>query len=502
MSTKKAYEDLMKISREISYLGSMLALAHWDQRTEIPLKGHPHRAEVISYIAGNLHKMISDPRVGELLSTVEGSDHDSDPSSISSVNIRDWRRAHNRATKIPSDLAKELSLAAAEGESAWEKARKHDDWKTFAPFLERIVRLKREEAHAVGFDDEPYDALLDVYERGATAKELERIFTPLARNLRDLLERLQPGIQKSVIREEMGPFPISDQKSFALQVATDIGYDLDAGILKVSAHPFTSGLGPGDVRITTRYYEDSFNPAFFGVIHETGHALYHQGLPVEYYGLPFCGPISLGINESQSRLWENMVARSRSFWEHYFPKLQNTFAAVRNITLDEFYAAINRVGYSFIRVEADEVTYNLHILLRFEIELALIRGDIQTDDLPGIWNDKFKEYFGLQPSTYSEGVMQDVHWSGGSIGYFPTYTLGNLYAAQLFHKAASEIGDLDRMFRDGQFVTLLGWLRAKIHSQGRRFLPKDLMKQVTGEEPNPSYLMSYLNEKYGRLYSI
>ncbi|MBM3302726.1 MAG: carboxypeptidase M32, partial [Deltaproteobacteria bacterium] len=297
-------------------------------------------------------------------------------------------------------------------------------------------------------------------------------------------------------------FPIPDQESFAKEVAREIGYDFSAGRLDVSAHPFTQSIGPGDVRITTRYCEDSFSDAFFSVIHEAGHALYHQGLPLENWGTPICAPVSLGVNESQSRLWENLEAQSLPFWKHFYPQAQQRFAALHDLGLHQFYGAVNQVQPSLIRVDADEVTYNLHVLLRFELEVLLMRRELEVEELPEAWNEKMVTLLGLTPPDYSRGVMQDVHWSGGSIGYFPTYTLGNINAAQFFHQASAELDDLEAVLRQGEFRQLLEWLRANIHSQGSRYMPRDLVRHVTGEDPNPEYLIRYLERKYSELYRL
>ncbi len=299
-----------------------------------------------------------------------------------------------------------------------------------------------------------------------------------------------------------GRFPKADQESFAIEVAKRIGYNFQGGRLDISAHPFTTGLGPGDVRITTRYSENDFGEAFFAVIHEAGHGIYHQGLPLDHWGSPFCRPISLGINESQSRMWENLVARSMPFWEHFYAQARTRFVSLRDIPREDFYFSINRVSPSLIRVEADEVTYNLHILLRFELEVLMCRGDLDVKDLPAAWNEKMETYMGLTPPDYAQGVMQDVHWSSGSIGYFPTYTLGNLNSAQFFARVEQELGSLDELMGRGDFTPLREWLRAKIHSQGSRYLPKDLVKEVTGEDMNPRYLIDYLERKYGDLYEV
>ncbi len=502
MNPTEAYEKLVAHSSETSYLGSTIAVLNWDQRTYIPAKGHPHRVGQLTSLARMLHKMVTDPIIGELLDVLEGSALTQDRLSAAAVNIREWRRTYDRAVKIPERLAVDLARAAAEGQAAWEKARPQDDWNSFKPFLERIVDLKREQAEALGYDLEPYDALLDYYEQGETARNLEPIFEQLRAALVDLLRRIERSPRRPDGSLMHRHFPRNEQGAFATEVARRIGYDMEAGRLDVSAHPFTTGIGPGDVRITTRYEENSFGQAFFSVIHEAGHAMYHQGLPIEHWGTPFCRPISLGVNESQSRMWENLVARSFAFWRNFYPQAQKSFASLQDVSLEDFHFAVNEVIPSLIRTDADEVTYNLHVLLRFELEILLMRGELAVADLPDAWNEKMQKYLGLTPPDFSSGVMQDVHWSSGSIGYFPTYTLGNLYAAQFFAQAGQDLGDLDEVLSRGDFGALLGWLREKIHSQGSRYLPRDLVKAVTGGYLNPQFLIDYLNRKYGALYEL
>lgn len=497
-----AYARLCDLSRRISYLASAKALLHWDQRTQIPPKGHPHRIGQITALAKMLHKMMTDPVLGELISMVEDSDLASEKDSVEAVNIREWRRNYDRTLKIPEQLAVQLAHSAAQGQAVWEKARPENDWLAFRPYLERIIALKREEAEALGYEQEPYDALLDKYEQGETASNLEPIFSQLIDSLVALLSRIRNSPRKVDSALNNRVFPIGDQKPFVYEVAKRIGYDVEAGRLDVSAHPFTIGIGPGDVRITTRYHENSFTESFFGVIHEAGHAMYHQGLPDEHWGTPFCQPASLGINESQSRMWENLVARSMGFWRSFYPMAQARFASLADISLEEFYRSINQVVPSLIRTEADEVTYNIHVLLRFELEVMLTRGELEVEDLPEAWNAKMNKYIGLTPPDYSSGVMQDVHWSSGAVGYFPTYTLGNLYSAQFFKQAQQELGDLETLMSHGEFAPILNWLRSAIHSQGCRFLPRELVRNVTGEDLNPGYLLDYLNRKYGEIYGL
>jgi carboxypeptidase Taq len=328
----------------------------------------------------------------------------------------------------------------------------------------------------------------------------------LLAQVRDALIRLLAAIQGSSRRPDRTilhrPFPRADQERFSRLAAEKLGYDLKGGRLDPTAHPFSTGIGPGDVRITTRYDENCFSMAFFSVLHEAGHALYDQGLPEEHWGSPMGDAVSLGIHESQSRLWENLVGRSLGFWQFFFPQAQQVFPSLDGVNLSAFHLAVNEVRPDLIRTEADEVTYNLHVLLRFELERALIQGDLQVADLPGAWNEKMQAFLGLTPPNHAQGVMQDVHWSGGHLGYFPTYTLGNLYAAQFFAKATRDLGDLSKNFATGDFAPLLQWLRDKIHSQGKRYRPRELVRAVTGEDLNPGYLIDYLTKKFRGLYDL
>ena len=503
MNASEAYSRLSDHSKQVSYLGSVIALLHWDERTQIPPKGHPHRVGQLTALAKMYHKMTTDPVIGELLSVVEIPDLTSDKLSVEAVNIREWRRIYDRAVKIPEKLAVELARAAAQGQAVWEKARPQDDWPLFKPYLEQIIALKREQAEALGYENEPYDALLDNYEQGETVSDLEPIFEQLVTALVKLLHRIQSSSRcRDSSSIEGRRYPIVDQEAFGKDVARRIGYDMEAGRLDVSAHPFTTGIGPGDVRITTRYKIDSFTEAFFGVIHEAGHAMYHQGLPMEHWGTPICRPVSLGLNESQARTWENLIARSEAFWNYFYPQAQARFPSLREVSREDFYFSINLVTPSLIRTEADEVTYNIHVLLRFELEVMLTRGELEVEDLPDAWNMKMQKYIGLVPPTHKDGVMQDIHWSSGAIGYFPTYTLGNLYAAQFLKRAEQDLGDLNSSMAGGDFTPLLLWFREKIHSQGCRYLPRVLVQTVTGEDLNPMYLINYLERKYSEIYKL
>ena len=502
MAPEEAYRWLAEHSLETAYLKSMGQVLGWDQRTYIPDKGHPHRHNQFAMLAKWIHARATDPRLGEALARVEASDLVADPGAVTAVNVREWRRDYDRAVKIPQELAVALAKATAEGETAWERTRPASDWETFKPFLVTVVALKREEAQALGYAAEPYDAHLDDFEPGETAAALAPLLGEFRVSLLRVLEAVQGSgrrPQGEVVRRH---FPVDAQDRFARLAAQSIGYDFAGGRLDQTAHPFSTDLGPGDVRITTRFDEHNFSQAFFGALHETGHALYDQGLPADQWGAPRGDTVSLGIHESQSRLWENLVGRSLGFWRFFYKRAQEVFPALHGLPLEVFHFAVNEVKPSLIRTEADEVTYNLHILLRFELERALMNGDLSVSELPGAFNDKMHAYLGLTPPSPGQGVMQDIHWSAGLFGYFPTYTLGNLYAAQFYARAEAELGPLGERFAAGDFAPLLTWLRERIHSQGHRVWARPLVKEVTGEELTPQYLVRYLQRKFGTLYDF
>jgi carboxypeptidase Taq len=502
MTPDAAYQWLAEHNRETAYMKSMGQLLGWDQRTHIPPKGHPHRHNQFAMLAKWIHVRATDPQVGEALARAEASDLAADPKTAAAVNLREWRRDFDRATKIPQELAVALAKATAEGETAWERTRPDNDWETFKTFLAAVVALKREEAQALGYVAEPYDAHLDSFEPGETAAGLAPLLGELRVSLLRVLEAVQGSGRRPQAEVVRRHFPVEGQERLARLAAQSLGYDFAGGRLDRTAHPFSVDIGPGDVRITTRFDERSFSQAFFGTLHETGHALYDQGLPADHWGLPLGDPVSLGIHESQSRLWENLVGRSLGFWRFFYPLVQETFAALQDVPLNTFHFAINEVKPSLIRTEADEVTYNLHVLLRFELERALMNGDLEVPDLPGAFNDKMQAYLGLTPPGPGQGVMQDIHWSAGLFGYFPTYTLGNLYAAQFYAHAAAELGPLEEGFAKGDFAPLLAWLRDKIHRQGHRLWARPLVREVTGEELAPRHLVGYLQKKFGALYDF
>src|SRR5262245_50768902 len=432
----EAYTALIGRSKEAHVLGSCAELLGWDEQTYMPRRGSAHRGEQMALLARLKHEWLTAPEVGELLAETEGSTLVRNGKSVEAVNVREIRRTYDRAVKIPKALVEELARVTTAAQQAWRDAKRADDFAAFRPHLKKIVALKRKQADAIGYETEPYDALLDEYEPGVTAAEVTAVFDALRPGLVELVGEITSSKRhpkRDILERD---YPVDRQAIFAQSASAALGFDFNAGRLDVTVHPFCCTVGPGDCRITTRYNPKSFNEAFFGVMHESGHGLYEQGLDPEHAGTPAGMALSLGVHESQSRLWENQVGRGRPFWEHFFPRAQQMFLeALRDVSLDDWMFAINDVRPSFIRVEADEATYNLHILLRFELERALLTGDLAVADLPDAWNQQFKAMFGLKVPSDARGCLQDIHWSFGGLGYFPTYTLGNLIAAQLMAKA-------------------------------------------------------------------
>jgi carboxypeptidase Taq len=429
-----------------------------------------------------LHKLKVDPAIRDRVHELAASDWVAKQPAEVQANVREMKRELDRASRLPQPLVEQLATACSLGQSVWVEARREQDFKKFLPRLKTIFDLKREQASALGFSDSPYDALLDEYEPYATSKEVGTVLDQLCNALRPLLERIASRTDRPNVEVLRRVYPIPAQENFARLAAERIGFDFTRGRLDVTHHPFCTELGPDDVRLTTRYQERLFNSAFFGVLHEAGHGIYEQGLNGNEYGMPAGKFASLGVHESQSRLWENLVGRNRGFWHHFFAEAQKRFPdALSDVTPDTFHRAINDVRPSLIRVEADEATYNLHIAIRFQLERQLVEGQLACDDLPEAWNANYEKYLGIRPANDSEGVMQDIHWSAGLIGYFPTYSLGNLYAAQLFNAAKRDLGNLPEMFARGEFLPLKEWLNQRVHQMGQTLPARELIESITGE---------------------
>ncbi len=476
----------------------------------MPAGGGEARAEQIAVLQGIAHQKLVSPDVQALLSqyvdpatgqAAEQPDESWDEPSRSL--LREVWRDFSRAKKLPSDFVVKLSRECSLAQQVWVEAKEQNAFTMFLPNLRTVLQLKREEAQYLGYQDSPYNALLDVYEPGATIATLQPVFAELKARLVPLLKKITNStvqIDDSVLHHS---YDHTRQLEFGRLVLTAMGYDFTRGRLDLSAHPFTTSFHPTDVRVTTRVHEHELQSCLFSCIHEGGHGLYDQGLDQRYFGTPLGDSVSLGIHESQSRLWENCIGRSRPFWRFFYPVLQQTFhQQLHDVTIDQFYAAINRVTPSLIRVEADELTYNLHIMLRFEIEQALVEGKTQPEDLPAIWSQKMKEYLGIVPPSDTEGVLQDVHWSFGAFGYFPTYTLGNLYSVQFFEQAKQEMPHLEDEIAAGQLLSVRRWLEQKIHRWGRMFTPAHLAERVTGSTLRPEPFLRYVEEKYRELYQL
>jgi len=500
---QQSYDELLEISRELAILGSINSVLGWDQEVNMPPKGAPWRAEQSAYLSGTTHRKFTDPRVGELLITAESGDFASFPLGDEAVNLREWRHQYNRQTKVPTELVEELTRTAVIAQSHWAEARKKAEFSLFAPNLEKLIELVRRQADYIGYEETPYDALLDAFEPGEKTANVQRIFAALRDELVPLVQAIAESSKRPNVDILHLDYPADRQRILGEATSAAVGLDYTASRLDISTHPFSTNFGPGDQRITTRYNSRFFNESFFGTLHETGHALYEQNLPQAAFGTPGGESVSLGIHESQSRTWENFVGRSRAFWKYNFPRTQQMFPAVlSDVNMEDFYFAVNEVKPSYIRVEADEVTYNLHIMLRFEIEQAIIAGDLQVDDIPGAWNELFEDYVGIPVPDDSQGCLQDIHWAFGGFGYFSTYALGNLYGAQFFATAREDMPDLDEQIARGEFNPLLDWLRTNIYSQGMRYRSGDLVQHVTGEPLSHEPLVAYLQTKFGELYDL
>jgi carboxypeptidase Taq len=501
MDAQAAYAELIRRVREETLLTSCEALLEWDEETYMPPGGVENRSDQLALIAGLLHERGTDPRVGELLRQLEGSELLNDPRSPAAVNIRELRREYDRYIKVPRRLVEDVARTTALAQTAWAGARNQSDFSLFRPWLERIVELKRAEAECVGYAGEPYDALIEDHEPGMTSHIVGRLFEALQRELVPLATRIRESARP--IRRLRRPFRVERQRSFGEAVAGALGFDAKRGRFDLGVHPCCTAIGPGDCRLVLRFDAHDFAGGLLTILHEVGHGLYEQGLDPEHYGTPAGETASVGMDESQARLWENRVGRSRGFWQHFYPEARRLFPdALEGLQLDQFLMTVNRVEPSLIRVNADEVTYNLHVLVRFELERALISGDLKARDVPGAWSEGYGRYLGITPANDREGCLQDGHWADGLIGYFPTYTLGDVFAAQLFARAESELGSLEQQFASGEYSQLVGWLGRSVYKEGGRYPSARLIELVTGAPPDHRPLVEALRSKYSRLYRL
>ena len=504
------HEQLKARLRENAVLSSVAGTIGWDEQTQLPHAATELRADQSSMMATLVHERNTSAELGDLIAAAENhvKEQNLPADSDEATTAREARRDFDRATKLPADLVAAIARAETVGHAAWVEARKSEDFPAFAPHLTTMLDLKRKEAQLVGEGKgELYDALLDDYEPGETAADLRDVFGQLRDALVELVAKIGDSGKippRDLLTRE---YPTVNQNELSRRAATACGFDFDAGRLDIAVHPFCTGLGPGDTRMTTRFDERDLGNSFFSTLHETGHALYEQNLPkAEHFGTGCGEAISLGIHESQSRLWENQVGRGAAFWQHFWPVAQDLFpGALGEAKVDDFLFAVNDVRPSFIRTESDEFTYNLHILMRFELEQALLREDLTPSDLPGAWNEKMQTYLGITPEKPSLGCLQDVHWSAGLVGYFPTYTLGNPYSAQLYAKATDDLGgehERDAMFARGEFRPLLDWLVEHVHQHGRRYSARELIRRITGEDLQVEPLLAHLRGKASEFYGV
>lgn len=502
-TAEQTFDQLCQHTRETALLESIEGLLGWDERTMMPPAGGEYRAEQMTYMAGLIHSRRTDPRLGDWLGELRTSPLAKERHSDAGATIRQLQREYEKKVKLPQKLVEELTRASVLGQQAWVEARRDNDFASFAPHVKKLFELKREQADALGHNGCPYDALLDDFEPGETTANVARVLEGLREELVPLVAEIAASSRRPEVDILTRRYPIAAQEAFGRQAAAQLGFDFSRGRLDITHHPFCSGMGPHDCRITTRYDEKHFPGAFFGTLHEAGHGIYDQGLRTELFGLPPGGYVSLGIHESQSRMWENFVGRSRPFWQHFFPSAKATFyEALGDVAEDDFFFAINDVRPSLIRVEADEATYNLHIIIRFELEQALINGEVKVADLPAAWSEMYQKYLGITPPSDADGCLQDIHWSAALIGYFATYSLGNLYSAQFFERADRELGGLAEQFARGEFGPLKDWLNHHIHRPGQCYTAAELVQNITGAPLSHQPLMRHLRGKLGPLYGL
>jgi carboxypeptidase Taq len=480
-------------ARELAVIHSSAAVIGWDQETYLPPAAAKFRADQLAWLSSRAHELATSEAWKSDLEAAEATDASTDFKLT--ANLRELRREFDRATKLPVELVARDSIASSLAKHAWADARERSDFSSFAPHLETLLGIAREKAELWGYTNEPYDALLEGFERGTSTAAVANLFDAIRPAVRETAARAVENSAAHAPRLPAGPYPVAAQQRFNARIAEAIGFDFQAGRIDTTTHPFCTTLGPRDVRLTTRYMESDFTSSLFGVLHEAGHGLYEQGLPAEDFGLPSGGAVSLGIHESQSRLWENHVGRSRTFWEQWYPAAQESFPQLAGFPLEKFLRYLWRAEFSPIRVEADEATYDLHILLRFELERRMVSGSLKVAAVPAAWNELFRDLFGFAPKDDRHGCLQDIHWSMGGLGYFATYTLGNINSAQLFaaaRKDPSVAAAVDR----ADYLPLLGWLRKSVHAHGATLDPAELIRQATGSRPTTDAYLVHLKSRY------
>jgi len=501
-----ALQRLRSLDGEIQTLRYVEAALGWDQQVLMPERAVTGRAEQIAVMATLVHEKETTREIGGLLEDLGASDdHPSGSDELSESDkayVRAFYRDYRQATRIPAELVQRIARVTAVAQSVWAEARKKSDFTLFESSLSEIVDLSIEVADRLGYEEHPYDALIDQFEPGMTTADIARIFRELREGLVPLVRKIKDARQVEH-HFMLKNFPARDQEALGRKVLDAMNFDQRRGRLDISIHPFTTSLGTDDVRITTRYQEDLFTSSLFGIIHEAGHGLYELGLPSEHAGTRLHDAASLGIHESMSRFWENVVGQSRSFWHYFYPVVKEQFPQqLSGVDVEQFYRAVNMVEPSHIRVEADEVTYSLHVILRFELERMLIGKELSVKELPDAWSEQARDLLGTAPQHDADGVLQDIHWSSGAIGYFPTYALGNVYGLQFVTKLRADLPDFDDQLRAGELGGIKKWLDENIHRKGRTRTPKELCEEISGKPLSAQYFIDYLNTKYAGVYSL
>ncbi len=502
-SIQQKVEQFKALDEKICHFGNILGLIGWDQRTGAPKKGRALSSKARGTLSAESFQLSVSEEMGQLLDTLSDPAIQEQLDEVTKACVRERKKGYDRSKKIPANLFKEYVVHASNATNLWEEAREKNDFSLFQSALEKTVEYQKQFIEYYGYEGHPYNALLDSYEPGLTVEKIDPIFAALRASSVELLQRImksehQP--RKDIFEQD---YDIELQKKFNRYILPKLEFHSEFGRLDETVHPFASSLNTGDIRITTRYLQDNVRSAIFGTIHEVGHGLYEQGVNPDYEGTVIRRGTSMGMHESQSRFLENMVGRSSEFWTYFYNDLQSYFPEqLKDVSLDDFSRAINLVEPSLVRVEADELTYNLHIMVRYEIEKGIFSGEIEVKDLPRIWQEKLEDYLGVTPPNDTLGVLQDVHWSQGSFGYFPSYSLGNLYAAQLLNTIKKELPNFYQLIETGQFSVIREWLRVNIHQYGKLYTPGELIVKVTGEELNAKYLVDYLEEKYSKVYQL
>ncbi len=498
---REELKQLISLDTERQRLSNIASVLGWDQETYMPEKAVTERADQLATIEGLAHAKAVDPRIGDLLGILEGA---TDLDEYAAAYIRVARREYDKETKLPSALVEEIARQTSLSQAAWAKARKDDDFSAFAPSLEKMLDLSRQTAACLDPSKKPYDVLLDLFEIGSDEASTGAIFATMKKALTEVMDKIRsrPQVDDSFLQE---PVSAAAQGRMSEYFMDALGYDRSRGRLDTTAHPFTTTLGRDDVRITTRFEEEYFPSSIFSTIHETGHAFYELGMNPhpDYRFTRLADASSTGIHESQSRTWENIIGRSLPFWKrHYTAVASAAEGRLDGVSVESFVKAVNKVEASLIRTESDEVTYGLHIIARFELESALVSGNLAVKDVPDAWNSAYKTLLGLDVPNNALGCLQDIHWSMGAFGYFPSYALGNLYASQFWSAMTKDIPDMDARLEAGDCAIVLAWLEKNIHRCGAMYLPGELVEKVTGKALDPAYFARYLNEKYGRIYGF